>query len=77
MQAGPEKSKTSVFAISGSSKIHHTHKLSNTCHVLNFHRKLIFLNANKCPLSESITIKKYQKMLITLTRIPLNVHTLM
>ena len=35
------------LAISGSSKIHCTHKHSNTCHGLNFHHKLIFLNARK------------------------------
>ena len=42
MQVGPGKYKTSFFAIFGSSKIHGTHKHSNTCHGLNFHCKLIF-----------------------------------
>ena len=43
MQVGPEKSKTSIFAISGSQKIYHTQKYSNICHRLNFRHILIFL----------------------------------
>ena len=39
------KNSTSFFETSGSSKIHPTDKHSNTCHELNFHRKLIFFNA--------------------------------
>ena len=46
MQVGPEKSKISFFAISCSSKIHPTHKHSNTCHGLNFYLELIFLSLN-------------------------------
>ena len=38
------KNKKNFFAISGSLKIHLTHKHSNTCHGLNFHLNF-FLNA--------------------------------
>ena len=49
-----EKSKTSVFAISGSSKFHCAHKHSNTCHWINLNRKdLFFLNAPKNVLYEN------------------------
>ena len=49
-----EKSKISFFAISGSSKIHRTPKHSNTSHGLNFHRKLIFLNAHNNVLYQNL-----------------------
>ena len=39
---GLKSQKLNFFGISSSSKIHPTHKHSNTCHGLNFHRKLIF-----------------------------------
>ena len=38
---GLKSPKLNFFAISGSSKIHGTHKHSNTCHGLNFDRKFI------------------------------------
>ena len=55
---GLKSAKLYFFAISGSSKIHRTHKHSSTCHRLNFHCKLIFFKCLlQCPVSESITIE--------------------
>ena len=48
MQVGNEKSKTSVFAISGTSKIHRTYKHSNTCHGFYIYH-IFFLNARNNP----------------------------
>ena len=50
-QVGAEKSKISPFTISGSSKVYHTHKHSNTSHGLNFHHNF-FLNARNSVLYE-------------------------
>ena len=56
-----EKSKMSVFAISGIPKIHPTHKHSNTCHGLIFHHNFFFECSKQCPLSEAITIEITKK----------------